>query len=131
MNSLTFSDQTRGVYIYGGRVDVPTEKQLGFAQPFTWRGSLWKYGAGTFAVGGPTAPRFFYQGAIHDTPTTASVANRMCVLEGGVKALTTNALDGCELEIKSGASLVLDANPTNADVQTYGFVNAKWNTPFL
>ena len=131
LNSLTFSDQTRGVYIYGGRVDVPAEKQLGFAQPFTWRGSLWKYGAGTFAVGGPSAPRFFHQGAIHDTPTTATVANRMSVMEGGLKALTTNALDGCELEIKSGASLVLDADPTDADVRTYGFVNAKWNAPFL
>ena len=131
LNSLTFSDQTRGVYIYGGRVDVPEETQLGFAQPFTWRGSLWKYGAGTFAVGGPSAPRFFHQGAIHDTPTTATVANRMSVMEGGLKALTTNALDGCELEIKSGASLVLDADPTDADVRTYGFVNAKWNAPFL
>ena len=132
LDSLTFSDQTRGVYVYGtGRVDVPAEKQLGFAQPFTWRGILQKYGAGTFAIGGPSAPRFFHQGAIHDTPTTATVANRMSVMEGGLKALTTNALDGCELEIRSGASIVLDADPADADVRTYGFVNAKWNAPFL
>jgi hypothetical protein len=132
LNSLTFSNQTRGVYIYGnGRVDVPSGKQLGFAQPFTWRGILRKYGTGTFAVGGPSAPRFFYQGAIYDMPTTATVANRLSVMEGGLKALTTNALDGCELEIKSGASLVLDADPTDADVRTYGFVNAKWDAPFL
>ena len=52
-------------------------------------------------------------------------------MEGGLKALTTNALDGCELEIRSGASIVLDADPADADVRTYGFVNAKWNAPFL
>ncbi len=133
LESLTFSDQTRGLYVYGsGRVDVPAGKQLAFAQPITWRGSLMKYGAGTLAFGGVSAPRFYYQSAFHDTPmATADKIMRTTVLEGGVKALTTNALDGCELEICSGASLVLDAAPTNADVQAYGFVNAKWGTPFV
>ena len=132
LDSMTFTDQTRGVLVsVNGRVDVSAGTHLAFTQPFTWHGTLRKYGTGTFAVGGPAAPRFIWQGDFHDTPTTADVANRLSVMEGGLKALTTNALDGCELEIKSGASLVLDANPTNADVQTYGFVNAKWNTPFV
>ena len=133
LESLTFSDQTRGLYVYGtGRVDVPFGKQLAFAQPITWRGSLMKYGAGTLAFGGAVAPRFYYQGAFHDTPmATADKIMRTIVQEGGVKALTTNALDGCELEIHSGASLVLDAAPANADMQAYGFVNAKWGTPFV
>ncbi len=132
LDSMTFNDQTRGVLVgTNGRVDVPEGKQLAFAQPFTWCGVLRKYGAGTFAVGGPAAPMFFWQNDFHDTPTTADVANRMSVMEGGLKVLTTNALDGCELEIKSGASLVLDANPADADVRTYGFVNAKWDAPFL
>ncbi len=133
LDSLTFSDQTRGLYVYGtGRVDVPSGKQLAFAQPITWRGSLTKYGAGTLAFGGAAAPRFYYQSAFHDTPmVTADNIMRTIVQEGGVKALTTNALDGCELEIRSGASLVVDASPTNADVQAYGFVNAKWSKPFI
>ncbi|MBQ6008567.1 MAG: hypothetical protein IJL17_08505 [Kiritimatiellae bacterium] len=133
VDSLVFDEPTRGLYVYGaGRVDVPAGKQLAFAQPITWRGSLMKYGAGTLAFGGVSAPRFYYQSAIHDTPmTTADKIMRTTVLEGGVKALTTNALDGCELEICSGASLVLDAAPTNADLRAYGFVNAKWGTPFV
>lgn len=133
LDSLTFSDQTRGLYVYGtGRVDVPSGKQLAFAQPITWRGSLTKYGAGTLAFGGAAAPRFYYQDAFHDTPmATADKIMRTIVQEGGVKALTTNALDGCELEIHSGASLVLDPAPANADVQAYGFVNAKWSKPFI
>ena len=133
VDSLVFDEPTRGLYVYtSGRVDVPAGKQLAFAQPITWRGSLMKYGAGTLAFGGVSAPRFYYQSAFHDTPMpTADKIMRTTVLEGGVKALTTNALDGCELEICSGASLVLDAAPTNADVQAYGFVNAKWGTPFV
>lgn len=133
VESLVFDEPTRGLYVYSsGRVDVPAGKQLAFAQPITWRGSLMKYGAGTLAFGGVSAPRFYYQSAFHDTPMpTADKIMRTTVLEGGVKALTTNALDGCELEICSGASLVLDAAPTNADVQAYGFVNAKWGTPFV
>lgn len=133
LDTLTLGEQTRGIYVDGmGRVDVPAGKQLGLCQPFTWHGNLLKYGPGTLAIGGPTEPRFYYQGAIHDTPlATASNVMRTTVVEGGVKVLTTNALDGCELEIHSGASLVLDANPADADVQTYGFVNAKWDTPFV
>ena len=133
VDSLVFDEPTRGLYVYtSGRVDVPAGKQLAFAQPITWRGSLMKYGAGTLAFGGVSAPRFYYQSAFHDTPMpTADKIMRTTVLEGGVKALTTNALDGCELEICSGASLVLDAAPTNADLQAYGFVNAKWGTPFV
>ena len=133
LNSLVFSDQTRGVFVgTNGRVDVPSGAQMTLTQPIVWRGTLRKYGTGTLSVGGPAAPKFYYSERFNDLPhSTIMGLAHLTVQEGGVQAVATNAFDGCELEIAQGASLVLDAAPTNADMQAYGFVNAKWGTPFV
>lgn len=133
LNSLDFTDQTRGIFVDGqGRADVPENARMSFRQPLVWRGRLRKFGAGTLAIGGPSAPRFYYQSAIRDQPlASGDCLTRIVVCEGGLTALTTNALDGCELEIQPGASLLLDTEAADADLRTYGFVNAKWPTPFV
>lgn len=130
--SVTFTEQTRGVYIdsSSGRMDVADGLTLGLNQPLTWRGILRKIGAGVLAVGGP-APKFFYGGKVNDAPlATGTNLNLLQVVAGALKPVSAVALDGCQVNVASTGTLLLDGDPADADLRARGVVNTKWATPF-
>ena len=142
MQSITFSDTTRGLYIgidggndenwatstYGtnseGQFSVGEGDTLTILTQLTLNGRLHKYGAGTLALGGPL--KFGVGGG--DEPLANS--NLLAVAQGFVKPLAADSFNGLEMTFAAGTGIKLDINPQDADLRAYGLRNTKAVTPF-
>ena len=128
VSSVTLDEPTRGILITNDclQVDLSAGQTLTVKEPITFGGQLRKLGGGCLALGG--AARF-----IDGDPATepAEGTNRLVVAAGTLKILSTNAVDGVQIELESGAELAVDANSESDGMAEFGFVNTRWATPFV
>ena len=126
--NVTLDDMTRGIWLEGNaRLITPQDDQtLALKSPLTFSGVVRKSGAGTLALGGTAKPKFC--GSAQNTTPLAGT-NGLLVLEGWIKPLTTNGVDGLAVEF-AGGGIKLDRAPSDAGAATYGFWNTKWSAPF-
>ena len=128
VSSVTLDEPTRGMFVTRecAQIDLAGNQTLTIKSPITYGGKLLKLGGGCLALGG--AARF-----IDGDPATEPQegTNRLVVSSGTLKLLTTNAVDGVQIELDPAASLAVDANSAADGMAEFGFVNTRWSTPFV
>ena len=126
--SVTLDEPTRGVFITAGgvQVDLAEGQTLAVNEPVTYGGELRKLGAGCLSLGGEAR---FIDGNVATEPQDGT--NRIAVCAGIVKVTSTNAVNGVQMEFSEGAALAVDATPTSAGMSEFGFVNTRWEVPFV
>lgn len=128
VSSVTLDEPTRGIFVTRecAQIDLSGSQTLTIKSPITYGGKLLKLGGGCLALGG--AARF-----IDGDPATEPQegTNRLVVAAGTLKILSTNAVDGVQIELESGAELAVDANSESDGMAEFGFVNTRWATPFV
>ena len=128
VSSVTLDEPTRGIFVTKGcaQVELSEGQTLTVKEPITYGGELRKLGAGCLALGGEA--RF-----IDGDPATEPLegTNRLAVCAGTLKILSTNAVNGVQIEMSEGASIVVDAGSEAEGMSEFGFVNTRWATPFV
>ncbi len=128
VSSVTLDEPTRGIFVTKGcaQVDLSAGQTLTVKEPITFGGELRKLGAGCLALG--SGARF-----IDGDPATAPQegTNRLAVCAGTLKLLSTNAVDGVQIEMSAGAAIAVDADSAAEGMSEFGFVNTRWATPFV
>ena len=142
--ALTFSEQTRGVFVENrARFVMQNENRLTFNVPVTWRGEMVfgndypnadkaKTGPGTGdLVLGSRAQFLTDGGTVSADPDAGSTSNRLLMVVGRVKPMTTNALDGVAVTFGANAGgILLDIDPAGDGMAEYGLHDVKWDVPF-
>ena len=128
VGDVDFSTANRGVMIEReARFHVVDGKTFTIGNQLTMAGVLRKEGAGTLALGGPLR---FIDGEASTAPV--AMTNRLRLVEGALKPMATNALDGAEIVVESdSAKFLFDAAPSADGLQAYGLVNTKWANPVV
>lgn len=104
--SVELSEPTRGLRVDGnGQVKVDSGAAFSVCSPLTVDGTLYKIGAGTLAV----------------KEHVGATDGRVCVKEGFLQALGTDAFVGLALSFSDGAGLALDMAEQDLDLRQYGF----------
>lgn len=110
-----------------GRFHVLSGDSFAVTTPLTLHGELRKEGPGLMALGGRL--RFGLNDDIYDVTAPTVGSNRLCVLEGGLKPLSTNAWDGADVCVSAAGRLVYDINPAGVGMREYGPVNVRGLSP--
>ena len=144
LQALTFSCQTRGVFVENrARFVMKNGDRLTFNVPVTWRGEMVfgndypsaegaKTGAGTGdLILGSCAMFLNDDETVSGSPDVGSTSNRLLMVVGRVKPMTTNALDGVAISFGPEAGgILLDIDPAGDGMAEYGLYDAKWDVPF-
>ena len=128
VDSVTLDEPTRGIFVTKQCVQIePVAGQtLVVKSPVTYGGRLLKLGEGCLALGGEAR---FIDGNMATAPQDGT--NIVEVAAGTLKVLTTNAVDGVQMEFSGTGSLAIDANNATGGFAEFGFVNTRWNLPFV
>ena len=128
VSSVTLDEPTRGIFVTKGctQVELSENQTLTVMEPITYGGELRKLGAGCLALGGEAR---FIDGDVATEPQEGT--NRLAVCAGTLKVLSTNAVDGVQIEMTAGASIAVDANSEAEGMSEFGFLNTRWTTPFV
>jgi len=129
--NMAFTDTTRGFYFDKAvSLTVPSKKTGTFLAQRTFNGELFLCGDGTKALGG--AVKFADGDRIVDTPVAGTCSNRMTLVAGDIKALSSTCLDGLIVTFSNATSrIVIDADTADAALASNGVVNVKTATPFV
>ncbi len=142
--ALTFSEQTRGVFVENrARFVMQNENRLTFNVPVTWRGEMVfgnDYPSAQQANTGPgtgdlvlgSRAQFLNDNKkVSENPDAGSTSNRLLMVVGRVKPMTTNALDGVAVTFGANAGgILLDIDPAGDGMAEYGLHDVKWDVPF-
>ena len=131
VTNMAFTDTTRGFYFDRAvSLTVPAGKTGTFMAQRTFNGELFLCGDGTKALGGSV--KFANGDAIVDTPVEGANSNRLTVVAGDVKALSSTCLDGLVVTFSNATSrIVIDADTADAALASNGVVNVKTDVPFV
>ena len=131
VTNMAFTDTTRGFYFDKAvSLTVPAGKTGTFMAQRTFNGELFLCGDGTKALGGSV--KFANGDAIVDTPVEGANSNRLTVVAGDVKALSSTCLDGLVVTFSNATSrIVIDADTADAALASNGVVNVKTDVPFV
>ena len=124
---VTLAEENRGILVTNECLQVETleGQTLSVAQKLTYYGKLLKLGEGCLEL----AAEAYFGGNGQGVPEEGK--NRLVVSNGTVKVSAVNAVNGLQVEVAEGARLVIDANCASQGMEQYGFVNTRWNTPFV
>lgn len=128
--SMTLEDETRGIYMSGGRTFITVDDGLVLVNKkcITYAGGeVVKDGAGELALGGPL-PRFNLSGTA--APQTGK--NILNVWEGTLRPVSAAAFQGLAVVItNTAATLAMDVPASNedGDIGQYGMLDTTWDAP--
>jgi len=128
--SMTLEDETRGIYMSGGRTFITVDDGLVLVNKkcITYAGGeVVKDGAGELALGGPL-PRFNLSG----TAAPQSGKNILNVREGTLRPVSATAFQGLAVIVtNANATLAMDVPVSNddGDIGQYGMLNTTWDAP--
>ena len=126
-NTTEFAEATRGFLILtNGIINVDDGKTASLSAPVTLHGTLIKTGGGTLAFGGPL--RFGINDDLEDVTVPEAGYNVIDMRSGALKVTNAKALDGSALEFAIGTSLHLDLRPSEAAMQSSGFLFSGGST---
>jgi hypothetical protein len=130
-NSLELAkDLNRGLYVTNtATINVDADCDFVCNWPITFDGPLRKVGGGTLSLGGDA--KFLDSAGEPVGVPRADVDCRLSVINGAVKALRHDCLNGVTVELSKNTSLVLNFNPDDAQVRRYGFYNVNTDAPFV
>lgn len=128
-NSVTLDGGlNRGIYVTNtATFTVDSGCEFVCNWPITFGGPLRKWGDGTLVLSG--GARFLdSDGAVTNAPGGASYG--LSVLEGFLKVLAHDAVNGVTVDLSSSTALQLPFNPEDADLKRYGVYNVETEVPF-
>lgn len=94
--------------------------------PVTYNGTLYKNGPGTLALGGTA----LFGDDSAENPVLGGISE-LALHEGTLEIASSDAVDGCNLSVSNGVSLVVKYEKDDERTRTYGLRNAKTPNPFV
>jgi len=133
LETMTIDEATRGWQIVSnGRFNVTNEEvTMTFKSPLALYGTLYKEGAGRLELGNEALT--FGENATDADPDTEDTShNRFEIIQGSVKVLKADCLNGADIVVENGATpaFVIPTDVEDADLQAYGLRNTKAALPF-
>lgn len=121
LSTMTLAKSSnRGVFVSGEGTFLVTNVDFTVETPITYAGVARKEGNGTLVLAGKA---LFIDGKEATLPLKGT--NVLNVVEGAVKPLSADCLDGVKMVFADGTRLVYDLNPTGEGMLTTGPVNTK------